>query len=419
MDAVDGTRVDPAPPVVQAESAAPIPSVPAPAGNATGAVITPTFGLQDGSQFTSRPYRAGLSLDRVVQPYLSAGGGGTGSFLRGGVGLSFGDMLGDQALETAIQVGKSRDDFGAQVAYINRRSRWNWGVLSSQLPWLMSITESRGTLGSGTVERSTQLFRETHRQINGVTIYPFSSSKRLELSGGLQSITSSSETRTSEYSGVTGRLINVTTVANPDHQAELLGNARAALVYDTAVFGPTSPILGKRYRFAMAPTFGGLTFTTMTADYRQYWMPVRPFTVAVRVMHLGRYGADADDPRLMPLVWTLRDIVRGFGDTGPGRAPLGSLSASRMLVANSEVRFPIWGLFSRRPHGEALPVEGLLFSDLGRFWTAEPAASTTILRSAGVGARVNAAGMIFEFDAVHRFDVARGWTFSFNLRPGF
>src|SRR5262249_35027097 len=132
------------------------------------------------------------------------------------------------------------------------------------------------------------------------------------------------------------------------------------------------------------------------------------------------YGADADDPRLMPLVWTLRDMVRGFGDTGPGRAPLGSLGASRMLVANGEVRFPVWGLFSRRPRVEALPVEGLVFPDLGRFWTGvQPDASTAILRSAGVGARINAAGMIFEFDAVHRFDVSRGWTFSFNLRPGF
>ena len=33
-----------------------------------GAVAAPTFGLQDGTQFTTKPYRAGLSLDRVVQP---------------------------------------------------------------------------------------------------------------------------------------------------------------------------------------------------------------------------------------------------------------------------------------------------------------------------------------------------------------
>jgi hypothetical protein len=198
-----------------------------------------------------------------------------------------------------------------------------------------------------------------------------------------------------------------------------LSEARAALVYDTATYGPTSPILGKRYRFAAAPTFGGLTFTTVTSDYRQYWMPRRPFTVAVRVMQLGRYGTDAGDARLLPLVWTIRDIVRGYGDLGTGPSSLGTLSASRMLVGNGEVRFPVAGLFSRS-QSVGLPIEGLAFTDVGRFWMPDRlAGSTSLLRSVGTGVRLNAAGMIFELDAVRRFDAARGWTFSFNLRPGF
>jgi hypothetical protein len=48
-------------------------------------------------------------------------------------------------------------------------------------------------------------------------------------------------------------------------------------------------------------------------------MPRKPFTVALRVMHLGRYGVDAGDARLLPLAWTIRDIVRGYGDLGTGR----------------------------------------------------------------------------------------------------
>ena len=81
-----------------------------------GAVSAPTFGLQDGSQFTSKPYRAALSLDRVVQPYLTAAGGGTGGSLRGGVGLSFGDMLGDQAGADGAAGGQEPRRF--------RRIRW-------------------------------------------------------------------------------------------------------------------------------------------------------------------------------------------------------------------------------------------------------------------------------------------------------
>jgi hypothetical protein len=171
----------------------------------------------------------------------------------------------------------------------------------------------------------------------------------------------------------------------------------------------------------VAPTFGGLTFTTVTSDYRQYWMPLQPFTVAIRVMQLGRYGTDAADARLLPLVWTIRDIVRGYGDLGTGPSSVGTLSASRMLVSNGEIRFPIAGLFSHASQFGGLPIEGLAFTDFGRFWMPDRLAGATslLLRSVGTGVRINAAGMIFELDAVRRFDSARRWTFSFNLRPGF
>ena len=205
------------------------------------------------------------------------------------------------------------------------RSRWNWGVLTSQVPWLTGSTISHGTVGEPKIVRETDVLREVHRQIHGAAVYPFSSAKRLELSGGLQAIGFGSQTVTSEYSGFTGQLMNQTTVNNPADPTLWLGESHAALVYDTATFGPTSPILGRRYRFAVAPTFGGLTFTTVTSDYRQYWMPLKPFTVAIRVMHLGRYGTDAADARLLPLVWTIRDIVRGYGDLGPGPSSLGTL----------------------------------------------------------------------------------------------
>jgi hypothetical protein len=414
-DATAGSRVLP-PPAVAPPAATP------PAGAMVGAVIPPTFGLQDGSQFTSRPYRSRLSLDRTVQPYLSAGGGGRGSFVRGGVGLSFGDMLGDQDVQAALQVGKSRDDFAYQVNYRNMRGRWNWGVLTSQVPWVTGSTINHGTIGDPTIVRETDVRREVHRQIHWAAVYPFSSAKRLELSGGLQAIGFGSQTITSEYSGVTGELTRETTIENPADPTLWLGESHAALVYDTSMFGPTSPILGRRYRFAVAPTFGGLSFTTVTADYRQYWMPLQPFTIAIRVMQLGRYGTDAADARLLPLVWTIRDVVRGYGDLGTGPSPLRTLSASRMLVGNGEIRFPIASLFSQGSDVGGLPIEGLAFMDVGRFWMPDRlrgATSTSLLRSVGTGVRVNAAGMIFELDAVRRFNAAHGWTFAFNLRPGF
>jgi Tol biopolymer transport system component len=422
VDATEGSCVASMPAISKAPSAERTPSsARLRQPTSSGAVIAPTFGLQDGSQFTTKPYRAGLSLDHVVQPYLTAQGGGTGSSLRGGVGLSFGDMLGDQEVQTALQVGKSRSDLAAQVSYLNMRSRWNWGVLTSQQSWLTGTTTSSGAIGRPEVVRETNLLREVHRQVHGATVYPFSSAKRLELSGGLQTIGFGSETITDTYSGLTGRLMNQASVNNPAHPTLWLGEGRAALVYDTATFGPTSPILGRRYRFGVATTFGGLTFATATADYRQYWMPRKPFTVALRVMHLGRYGTGAGDARLWPLMWTIRDVVRGYGDVGTGPSSLGTLRASRMLVGNAEIRLPVLGLFTHASHPNVPPIEGLVFSDFGRFWMPDSlAGSTSVLRSAGTGARINAGGMmIFELDAVRRFDAARGWTFAFNLRPGF
>jgi hypothetical protein len=149
-------------------------------------------------------------------------------------------------------------------------------------------------------------------------------------------------------------------------------------------------------------------------------MPLRPFTVAVRVMQLGRYGTDAAMPGCLPLVWTIRDIVRGYGDLGTGPSSLGTLSASRMLVGNGEIRFPIAGLFSHESQVGGLPIEGLAFTDFGRFWMPDRLrGSTSLLRSVGTGVRINAAGMIFELDAVQPLRCGARMDVSFNLRPGF
>ena len=49
----------------------------------------------------------------------------------------------------------------------------------------------------------------------------------------------------------------------------------------------------------------------MTADVRQYLMPVRPYSIAVRVLHSARYGADGSDPRLLSNFLGSSYFVRG------------------------------------------------------------------------------------------------------------
>jgi len=427
IDLLNPSSDEPAVPVVDAgATAGPAPPTSSSPTNATSssgasAFTVPGFDLPNGKAFSTKPYRPGLSLDRMIQPYLTAGGGSTGGFVRGGVGLSFGDMLGDHQLQTAVQVGRNVDDFIAEAAYVNMRSRWNWGVLGGQVPWLIGANQPPATTtGAGVLTQRTDVYRQLHREMSGLAIYPFSGAKRLELTGGFESIAYDLESITSEFSSLTGQLTNSSTSISSAAPSATLFETGAALVYDTAVFGPTSPILGRRYRLAIAPTFGSLSFTTLTADVRRYMMPVKPLTIAMRVMHVGRYGSGADDPRLLPLVWTLRDVVRGYGDTGPAVSSLTYLSADRMIVANVEARFPIPGIFNGRPQYGPLPLEGLIFSDAGKFSSpGTPASSWPLLRSVGAGVRLSAAGVIFELDAVRPLDQTSGWTFAFNFRPGF
>ena len=186
-------------------------------------------------------------------------------------------------------------------------------------------------------------------------------------------------------------------------------------MYDTALVGATGPVLGTRYRFEAAPTLGDLSYTTLLADYRRYVMPVAPITVAARFQHVGRYGADAGDSRLLPLIWTIRDLVRGYDAQDV-------LTTRRLTVANVEARIPLMGPVGLLSRVSALPLDAIVFGDAAKFWNGGTAnlGAPRILRSAGAGVRFNAAGFVFEIDGAHVFDASpRGWRLSFNFMPGF
>jgi Tol biopolymer transport system component len=170
MDASPGEPLSPAPPV--ADLTSPVSETPAPIGHTAERPVSsgsamPSLELPDGRDFTTKPYNSRLSLSSMVRPYVSAGGAGAGSFIRGGVALSFGDMLGDHRLQTSVQVGKTLDDFIAQAAYLNMRSRWNWAVVGAQVPWLTATVPGLSSQAEGTIVRETSMLRQLHRQPRG------------------------------------------------------------------------------------------------------------------------------------------------------------------------------------------------------------------------------------------------------------
>jgi outer membrane protein assembly factor BamA len=206
-----------------------------------------------------------------------------------------------------------------------------------------------------------------------------------------------------------------------------------AFVNDTAVFGPLSPILGARSRFEVASTFGELSATRILLDYRRYLMPVRPYTVAVRGLHLGQYGPDADDARLLPTFLGSRQFLRGYGWGSIRCRPNGDgtcegydeLLGSRLLVANVELRAPLLGIRDRDLRYGPIPVEGFFFADAGLVWSRAEAfsaarASRRLVRSFGIGTRASLFGLPIEFAVVRAVDPpSRDWSFDLSFKTGF
>ena len=156
--------------------------------------------------------------------------------------------------------------------------------------------------------------------------------------------------RTTTISQRSGRVLDDQTVTTPLAASLNMSSVSTALITDSSLFGATSPVAGRRSRFEVSPTFGDIQMTTALADYRHYFMPARFYTIAVRGMHYGRYGAGGDDERLVPLFIGYPEFVRGYGidsfsseDCGTSTtcSTFDRLVGSRMLVGNIELRFPL------------------------------------------------------------------------------
>jgi Tol biopolymer transport system component len=413
---------------------------PTPAGESAVAALLarPATGLPTEAAIRAaeiEDYRARLSLDHVTQPTVGVGFDRFGAFAQGGIAFLFSDMLGDHSLITALQVSGEIQDIGGGAFYVNRRGRWNWGALVDRTPYVTGGFSS-GFVGNTFVEQEFR-FREINHGLTGIAQYPLSRVQRVEFSGGVRRISFDREVRVRQFDPFTGRLISEDRTDLPSPDAINLGETSAALVYDTSVSGLVGPLAGQRYRMEVSQLSGTLNFTGLLADYRRYFMPVRPFTLAGRVLHYGRYGSGGEDPRLGPLYVGYPYLVRGYGvgsfqanecpPSVDGTCPVfDNLLGSRIAVANAEVRFPPFGLFTRGSYYGPLPIELAIFGDAGVAWDSETqprfaGGERDWVRSAGLSLRANAFGFaIVELAYVRPFDRPnRGWLWQFNFTPAF
>jgi hypothetical protein len=402
----------------------------------------PRKGLPADTAFATAAYRPGLSLTAVGQPSLAAGTSEFGTYVGGGLSLLWSDELGNRNLITGLQVNGGLKDITGVVAYQNMGHRLNWGAVIQQVPYLT------GAFAAGVIDTNGQqvyveqelLQRQTNRDLQAFIAYPFNTAKRVELSAGYSNVSFDNELQTQGFSTLTGEQVLDDRESLPAGRALNLGVASAALVYDNSFSGATGPILGQRYRLEASPTVGSLNFVSALADYRRYFMPVRPFTIAARVLHYGRYGADAEDPRIQPLFLGWPGLVRGYRvgsfdasechptAADPGGCPVfDRLVGSRMLVGNLELRFPLLGVLGLGSgYYGALPIDFTLFGDGGVAWNNGETPSfsggdRSAVYSAGAGLRFNLFGYaVLEFNAVHPFDRPdKNWVWEVNLQQGF
>jgi Tol biopolymer transport system component len=396
------------------------------------------LGLPDPKRFGTTDYQPKLALDYIGQPSIGVGRNPFGTYLGGGVSLLFSDMLGDHTLGASLRIQGSFDDLGGVVFYQDRKHRWDWGAAVQQIPYLTGsyATGLKNLNGVPTVVQLTELDRQIDRSATVFAGYPFSRAQRFELSGSVRRISFKNELRTELFDYASGQLLDQQKQKLPSAPALNLAEAAAALVYDTASFGATSPILGRRYRLEVTPTFGTVNYTGVLADIRQYVMPVRPYTLAARVIHYGRYGGGSEDLRFFPLFLGYPELVRGYNfnsfsadECGPiaSQCPVfDQLIGSRLLLGNVELRFPPFGAFGGKGFYGPLPLDLIAFADAGVAWTRTDKAKflgggkRQWVRSVGGGARINLFGYaVVEIDYVHPLDrPKKNWIWEFNFMPG-
>lgn len=386
-------------------------------------------------------YDSDLQLDYVGQPSVGVGSGAFGGFVAGGASAYFSDMLGNRNLATAIQANGTFKDIGGQFSYQNLASRWNWGAAGGRIPF--QFVQGFGTrvpgVGQEVTLQRTRIFQDA---LQGTLAYPFTSTRRVEFSGGFVRYSYDLEIETQVFDNF-GRLIDYSRETQNDQVPDPLNMAQTsvALVNDWSFFGFTSPIRGGRSRLQLEATTGTVNFITLTTDYRRYFNPSPLLTVAARGLHLGRYGSAQMEERLNELPVGNEYFMRGYapesfnlsectaqdGDSCP---EFNRLYGHRVGVVNVELRVPFLGVeqlgLINFPY---LPTELVAFTDVGMAWNRDAPIDFTFDRttsarvpvvSAGFSARTNILGFLI-LETYYAFPFQRpdkGWHWGFSIIPG-
>ncbi len=418
-----------------------------PSGALMGLLKNPLFGLPEQTTFPEASYKPKLTLDYISSPTVAVGVDRFGTYSGGGVTLFWTDMLGYHTVATMFQSTSRLKDAAFLVGYQNSEHRMNWGGVAQRMPYVIGgyYPSYQDYNGEPAYVETEDLYWQINYQFSGFLSYPFNSVRRVEVSAGFSLIDFDRELVTQAYSLIDGLPLDRNVQKLPSPPSIYFFSPSAALIYDSSIFGATAPIFGQSYIAEVTPYLGNINFYAALLDYRRYFMPVRPFTLAFRVLHYGRYGRDAQDSRLWPLYLGYSSLVRGydyysfgadeyFPAPGTKTFDQNRLYGSKMIVANFELRFPLFRVLGiGKGFYGIFPVDFIAFYDLGAAWWQGAIESpyysyisfhdaiTNPVTSAGVGLRVNVFGfLVLGVNYVKPFARPnKGWVFQFTFFPGF
>jgi Tol biopolymer transport system component len=414
-----------------------------PGSEILGLLRNPMFGLPDDGKFTSEPYKAKISLDYVAPPQVAVGVDRFGTYAGGGVAFYLSDMLGYHNVMAMAQVYNRIVDSAAMIGYSNSVNRLNFGIVAQRIPYMYGGYQFyMDYVGNepAYIEEET-VYRQINYDIGGFASYPFNQFQRFEINGGYRYLDFSNTVYRYAYSMYDEMLIAKEDYSLPSADGIHMPYVGAAFVYDSSLNGATAPILGQSYRFEVTPTFGTLSYTSALADFRKYIIPVRPFTLALRVVAYGRFGKDAADPRLWPMFLGYDTMIRGYNwesfsaeETGPGKFDFNRLFGNAMMLTNFELRFPLFGALGiGKGYYGIFPVDFVAFYDAGVAWGTDEmginhkpwfagGGDRKPITSAGLGVRVNVLGyLVLGVNYVVPFDRPdrKGGYWQFSFYPGF
>jgi hypothetical protein len=412
----------------------------------------PRFGLPDTTRFREYAYRPRFRADYIAQTDIGYTPNyyGTNGFA-GGTTIVFSDLLGNHLIAVSAQVNGRIQDASLFLGYGNLGRRFQYTTGAFIQPII--FPQDNGTVtrvGPGQDRVSFRFARFVQRNVFVVGMYPLNRFTRFET--GVQFNSISRQTLVYSFDVFANGFATAGNIDTEDREPTLnFVSPTAAWVTDNALFGPTSPLAGRRARAEVTPTVGTIQKVDYLADLRNY-LPIRLGTLTFATRLLGSFAIGRDEA-IFPKYIGRPDFIRGYDDANlfgtavecnqflganvSGRASEAcstvELVGSRAIVGNAELRFPIIRRFDIGTFFGLPPVDGVLFYDAGLAWNKGQDVSLRKpdnynvdlhrypLTSWGGGLRVN----LFNV-AILRFDYAipmakddRSGVWTFSLGPGF